>query len=454
MLQPLRGHTISSEADGYHVFGSYRSLCWRETFSSLWGTANLANWVIRCLVRDSANTFSHSWLTYFSGPSHGCFLDVLRQARRLFCTDDRDRIYAFIGIDFAPSPVSEALVGLQPDYSQSVERIYCDFACLCIENNEALYLLSEVDQSPEPTPKLPSWVPDWRLRTSCELFYYIRSSEPSWTHQQRRITADRSDYTLKMEGIDLDTIYSTMHQQLNSESMLANLRAIGQYWRRITNRPNALYLEFQNYDEIAVSLLRYITDAPEKFGLDYHWCNHHHCTGGHHHQTTWPDPRIVEDTMIWNMIESLLRARDRRLKQFPRWFQHRAITSGREWRERKLFQSRNGWLGIGPSGMLDDDRLVLLHDNSIPFLAVLRKKSGGHIFIGLAVVVILLDTDFEGHRELHHNTPNSFVTCKLDHYNGLEALWSLEKKHVQCFKIHGLQDQGTLDLAVRREGIE
>ncbi|KAH6673508.1 heterokaryon incompatibility protein-domain-containing protein [Halenospora varia] len=93
-------------------------------------------------------------------------------SRRLLATDDRDRVYAFLGM-----ATDINLAGFSPDYSKSVEEVYQSMTQYLIYNNpytnmldilseahDAKYSWSEtaVGEGKEVLP-LPSWVPDWRI---------------------------------------------------------------------------------------------------------------------------------------------------------------------------------------------------------------------------------------------------------------------------------------------------
>lgn len=162
----------------------------------LWGNAQLANWIITRLVNDLDTNLVDTWLTHFSGPVHGHFLQTLRHARKLLCANACDRIYGLIGIRFASSPLSNAVAKLHPDYSQPVEHLYSDFACLCVENNEILHILSEANHPLETSTCLPSWVPDWRRPNVCEHFQYVHMGKPHILPHGMKVMVDRSTRTL------------------------------------------------------------------------------------------------------------------------------------------------------------------------------------------------------------------------------------------------------------------
>jgi hypothetical protein len=59
-------------------------------------------------------------------------------------------------------------------------------------------------------------------------------------------------------------------------------------------------------------------------------------------------------------------------------------TCQRYWRDRKLFMTRKGSLGLGPSTMLPGDTLAVFSGSGNP--AIIRKNNGSHEFVGMAYV--------------------------------------------------------------------
>lgn len=83
-------------------------------------------------------------------------------------TDDRDRIYAVLGIC---SDVDRAIVG-KPDYTVSVEELYTRVVIGFMQHHKSLDILCHralfTRHRPnlgEPDRRLPTWVPDWRRWT-------------------------------------------------------------------------------------------------------------------------------------------------------------------------------------------------------------------------------------------------------------------------------------------------
>jgi hypothetical protein len=78
---------------------------------------------------------------------------ILNQARYLHVTDPRDKIFSLLGI---------IDVGIEADYSKTVESIYCELAeemCASVSLDEWLHTAGVVWVG--RLPGLPTWVIDW-----------------------------------------------------------------------------------------------------------------------------------------------------------------------------------------------------------------------------------------------------------------------------------------------------
>ena len=74
-------------------------------------------------------------------------------------TDPRDKIYALLGFE------EVAVLGLEPDYTKPVERVYAGFVQAYLEAEYKLDILFQTGigyRRAEPLIDLPSWVPDFR----------------------------------------------------------------------------------------------------------------------------------------------------------------------------------------------------------------------------------------------------------------------------------------------------
>lgn len=94
-------------------------------------------------------------------------LHVLEWTRGMKCSDDRDRIYAILGLRYSKAWSPEAFYvakSIIPDYRRSVSAIYQDVAVRCIKNRlmHKLWLFISHHQPWDPSKsELPSWAPDY-----------------------------------------------------------------------------------------------------------------------------------------------------------------------------------------------------------------------------------------------------------------------------------------------------
>ena len=100
------------------------------------------------------------WAKRDGGGSMCQLLNLLQDARRSDCTDPRDQIFAMLG--FANDITPEELV---PNYQVDVADLYTFFAIWYIRKYRNLDVLGSCTR-PESNPyNLPSWVPDWMVRS-------------------------------------------------------------------------------------------------------------------------------------------------------------------------------------------------------------------------------------------------------------------------------------------------
>ncbi|XDG10332.1 hypothetical protein ABKA04_009947 [Annulohypoxylon sp. FPYF3050] len=149
------------------------------------------------------------------------FIYELHRARSLNFTDDRDRIFAFLG-HYSLQPVhcsNDELMSIEAKYEITVEHLYKDVAkrslrgsqgdsaliALAAAQHTSKSLISNKEGWMRGKSKLPSWAPDWRIHQGFIL------SEPISPHQAHGTSVPKLKITddgdiLQIHGIKIDTV--------------------------------------------------------------------------------------------------------------------------------------------------------------------------------------------------------------------------------------------------------
>lgn len=182
--------------------------------------------------------YKHEAKTLF--PAHllrtWSFLETLHYARYLGVTDQRDRIFAFLGLPAA----ARTLQHLSIDYKKSYSEVYWDFACSYLDQHGGLELLNFLNHD-EATlseeAQCPSWVPQWH---GSEFGFTI------WKHSHDRRISSRSTLShgksqpkpvvrvnrnlLRVRGMLMDSVAAVIHGPFTSEATVQELAAA---WARV-----------------------------------------------------------------------------------------------------------------------------------------------------------------------------------------------------------------------------
>ncbi len=180
------------------------------------------------------------------------FVYELQRARHLNVSDDRDRVFAFLGHFSVRSahPLGCGPVSISADYTKTVEQTYIDVAVRILRENPSAtcIVLAAVQHPPSRLPsnrihqdvslkawledehRLPSWVPDWRRSEGIIL------AEPICPHRAHSNSAakmnilDNANLTLRVHGVEIDHI-EACSRQLASEDF---------YVKKMPNQPTTV----------------------------------------------------------------------------------------------------------------------------------------------------------------------------------------------------------------------
>lgn len=159
------------------------------------------------------------------------FVYELQRARHLHFSDQRDRIFAFLGHYSVHShhPLGCGPVSIVADYTKTVEQTYIDVAVRILRANlAAAYIVLaavqhprhslpscsrtgiQVDMSSEAwlldEQRLPSWVPDWRWSESIILAEPICQHRAHSDSTAKLEIMEEDHLVLRVHGVEIDTV--------------------------------------------------------------------------------------------------------------------------------------------------------------------------------------------------------------------------------------------------------
>jgi hypothetical protein len=139
------------------------------------------------------------WLPIWPMPD---YIEVLARAKTLHCSDDHDRIFAFLGSPKARvGDSNEAIV--RPNYDKSVRAVYTDFAVAWLTQTHDLRLLSAVEHTPATLNDVetPSWVPQWNVTLSSNFFGLYSPPFHASKGLEARIAELTASRELRLKGV-------------------------------------------------------------------------------------------------------------------------------------------------------------------------------------------------------------------------------------------------------------
>jgi hypothetical protein len=300
-------------------------------------------------------------------------LKVLQQMRSYECSDDRDKVFAAIGM-----AADISLDEITPDYQKTVEETYINVVRFVLGASELHrldflgYIVRQEGLDPDMVwiqyNDLPSWVPDWRNQIisspiekhqdtddpSCERLF--RASGPS------KVEAKIDGRKLLVKGMRIDTV------KLLYPVCDTHRKAVGQTiqckWREAL--PQTDYVSggivAEAFDRTIVTDI-FQEDQPR------------HNLYKRGHRVDWS---LLESDPL-SLDESALCKRN-----------DLEVVLNRINFARRLFWTGRGYLGLGPGGMTERDMICVFNGGQV--LYVLRDAGiGVYEFIGESYVHGLMD---------------------------------------------------------------
>ncbi|CZR59537.1 uncharacterized protein PAC_09431 [Phialocephala subalpina] len=287
---------------------------------------------------------------------HLTLLMVLEHIRSYECGDDRDKVFAALGMA-ADVEVDD----ITPDYRKSVEDTYIDVVKFIVSASEVQrlsFLGYIVRPAPdfEITPKnkhLPTWVPDWRIQIACHAINQAQDSDDpkcgsvfgASKHTKPEIEIAGGKLIIRGLSIDITKSVSSVCNSNLSEAGLT----LEKTWRDSLS-PG----EYKTGESVAEAFdCTIVTDLLRERGP---YANFY----SRGYKVDWAliesDPLSLDSDNI--ISRNLLQAAIKR------------TTFGR-----RMFWTARGYLGIGPASMAVGDAICVLFGGHV--LYVLRSVDTG-----------------------------------------------------------------------------
>jgi hypothetical protein len=369
-------------------------------------------------------------------------LELLVRYRSFNATDKRDKIFALLGLVDSEN-LSSTSITPNYDRGHTAEMAYTSLARTLLEKSNHLDILSAPQpiSSPERRMQLPSWVPDWSLQPQVESLLNfaipdmtrmaaegieLPADEPDNEEPRAKLPVlfaatgssqstpkfDATKTLLGVEGYVLDEVdrvgmtvnnpyAGVSHSDLiNSKSLLSMLAALP----RLIFGAAEMSRAWMDWEAITAARTRqhYVTGEPM---LDAYWKTF---LGGHMacSEDRWPDERNRWETLVrdyrtparFNLHKSpaayavalgamagalIVRQWVGTAVDVPPSSELPAeleSPSGEMILGRRMFTTRDGFIGLGPQALQTGDCIALCKGGKVPY--VLRKVPVGYELIG------------------------------------------------------------------------
>ncbi|KAF1841559.1 uncharacterized protein K460DRAFT_419605 [Cucurbitaria berberidis CBS 394.84] len=320
----------------------------------------------------------------------GTALEILDTFRGLQATDPKDKIYALLGLFQLERKENIYNLNLSVDYHKSVPEVLFDSIMCSVREEGSLHFLSYIDHRPdlEDRGDYPSWMPRWdNAREPWQNHLWCHNSSISAGIRNRPMSCDWTySEKLILKGVELDSISKTTDVFWTTDDSIGGpLREwIESYLLRIEKPTSG---DIQAYQRSIIKLA--IT-----------------LSGGFLKKDGWAENRIYFERLAEDVGDQYLAGfyvfMEKYFPQFNvqkmhgmgsfegRLYQYHSLVRS-FCRGRRMFETVNGYIGLGPRSMRKHDSVAVLEGGKIPF--ILRPRDDGDFsFVGECFVFDVMDT--------------------------------------------------------------
>jgi Heterokaryon incompatibility protein (HET) len=331
-----------------------------------------------------------AWLAY-----------LLSLARAMESTERHDKIYSILGMAKLFSSEIDELV--TPDYDRPIESVYTSVTTRLLLHNRYLSTLAQAaDISDRVLPDLPSWVIDYSSINASKPILEFGKGQA--THFDASLTSELPLFPRRIEGSKL-TLVGAKFDHISAVSpvtfnqLLDESCHLEEFLSFVANLPNR-YLDGRSRTEVlwrammmdseetaqsinhppaSIFARRFQSWMIDRIGLWVADAVHKGMEVGAASKSArqffaqlYPDPKIEVPEEIQRDAEAFTLYHRKRMLPFVRSIE--AKVSGR-----RLFQTRNKFVGMGPHSIQADDQVWLIRDSKTPL--ILRPKPASQHFL-------------------------------------------------------------------------
>ncbi|RYP20409.1 hypothetical protein DL765_002785 [Monosporascus sp. GIB2] len=323
----------------------------------------------------------------------------LHRARGLNFTDDRDRVFAFLGHYSFQSPhvPSQELTSIRADYKKTVEQVYVDVAKRALRGsggNSALIALAAVQHADKNLPsrremgtrdlcrnKLPSWVADWRCHRGFILSEPISPHSAHGSSKPKLEIGGDDNALLRIYGLEVDTVEARSRTLVHKEFHRPRKHEGGEttieyLWHEICQKDRFnLHDEYLNGQKAFFAFMQTLSNGCVQIagreGTPYHEI---------------PDSRWLEQAALY--LERTLGGSDVMSQELRDLVKPKREHGKEEWsrsangasKNRAFARTRKGYYVLGPAVLKEGDIVCVLFGGKVPFC--LRPVGGQYLLVG------------------------------------------------------------------------
>jgi hypothetical protein len=312
-------------------------------------------------------------------------VDILHRFRAFASTDPRDKVYGLLGL----VKNGEGDVAVDVDYGEtSVSDVYTDLAAAYVELQQNLAILSFVkhrqDLEADLAEGVPSWVPLWSVDTDTAMIYskhypYEACGLNDKVKLEPALPKSLSPVGLLFSEVDAASMPMTMslfsdpHKDRGQPEATPTI--ISDLWHEVSASDDPITDMLRMAQNLTAGLdkdYRMVNDLEDDERMHFYgdfgaWIAHHLTSRGLD-SATFPPQSI---SSLENDAGSF------------------KIAASRACDQRRVFRTRNGFRGIGPTCMAAGDRIVVLRGGQVPF--VLRPSGSAWLFMGECFVAGIMN---------------------------------------------------------------